>query len=394
MKNGARVSYADNLVLRNVWVSSFVLSLSLFGDALLYVILPVHADAFGVSLAMVGFLLAINRIIRTFAYGVIVEVAERIGLKKLCVIAATTAVASTLGYTILDGAFWLSLSRALWGLSYAALLLITLSYAAINPAKTGTRIGLSRSVEQIGPLLAMTAGAWLATIVGPKTVFGYLAAASSLAVLLAFFLFENAQPNTITRPTKRDRLFPRPDSLDVMIFWMGAGIDGVFTLSISLMWAEHVSLELAILLGGSILAARRLSEMLVAPFAGVIADRFGTRLPLTIAVVASILGFAMIGGDWLIAGSCLLVIARGALGTLFAAAVAKIYQDSKIKALARNQTWRDIGAATGPLAAGAALTILSPELLHIGLAAAFILAFLWFLRSPGWHILSSEHQTA
>ena len=388
------MSYADHLVLRNVWVSSFVLSLSLFGDALLYVILPVHADAFGVSLAMVGFLLAINRIIRTFAYGVIVEIAERIGLKKLCVIAATTAVASTLAYTILDGAFWLSLSRALWGLSYAALLLITLSYAAINPAKTGTRIGISRSVEQIGPLLAMTAGAWLATIVGPKTVFGYLAVASSLAVLLAFFLFENAQPNNIKRPTKRDRLLPRPDSLDVMIFWMGAGIDGVFTLSISLMWAEHVSLELAILLGGSILAARRLSEMLMAPFAGVIADRFGTRLPLTIAVVASILGFAMIGGDWLIAGSCLLVIARGALGTLFAAAVAKIYQDSKIKALARNQTWRDIGAAAGPLAAGAALTILSPKLLHIGLAAAFSLAFLWFLRSPGWHILSSEHQTA
>ena len=387
------MSYADHLVLRNVWVSSFVLSLSLFGDALLYVILPVHADAFGVSLAMVGFLLAINRIIRTFAYGVIVEIAERIGLKKLCVIAATTAVGSTLGYTILDGALWLSLSRALWGLSYAALLLITLSYAAINPAKTGSRIGLSRSVEQIGPLLAMTAGAWLATIVGPKTVFGYLAVASSLAVLLAFFLFENAQPNTIKRPAKRDCLFPRPDSLDVMIFWMGAGIDGVFTLSISLMWAEHVSLELAILLGGSILAARRLSEMLVAPFAGVIADQFGTRLPLTIAVVASILGFAMIGGDCLIAGSCLLVIARGALGTLFAAAVTKIYQDSKIKALARNQTWRDIGAAAGPLAAGAALTVISPEILHIGLAVAFSLAFLWFLKSPGWHILASEHQT-
>ena len=387
------MSYADHLVLRNVWVSSFVLSLSLFGDALLYVILPVHADAFGVSLAMVGFLLAINRIIRTFAYGIIVEIAARIGLKKLCLIAATTAVASTLGYAILDGAFWLSLSRALWGLSYAALLLITLSYAAINPAKTGTRIGLSRSVEQIGPLLAMTAGAWLATMVGPKTVFGYLAVGSSLAILLAFFLFEQAQPNSIKRPAKRDRLFPKPDSLDALIFWMGAGIDGVFTLSISLMWAAHVSLELAILLGGSILAARRLSEMLVAPFAGVIADRFGTRLPLTIAVVASILGFAMIGMNWLIVGSCLLVLARGALGTLFAAAVAKIYQDSKIKALARNQTWRDIGAAAGPLAAGAALTFISPELLHIGLAVAFSLAFLWFLKSPGWHILASEHQT-
>ena len=53
-----------------------------FGDALLYVILPVHADAFGVSMLMVGFLLAVNRIIRTFAYGFIADLAERIGLKK------------------------------------------------------------------------------------------------------------------------------------------------------------------------------------------------------------------------------------------------------------------------------------------------------------------------
>ena len=66
-ENGAGVSYADHLVLRNVWISSFVLSLSLFGDALLYVILPVHADTFGVNLAMVG-LLAINRIIRTLLW--------------------------------------------------------------------------------------------------------------------------------------------------------------------------------------------------------------------------------------------------------------------------------------------------------------------------------------
>jgi hypothetical protein len=106
------VLYADHLVLRNVWISSFVLSLSLFGDALLYVILPIHADVFGVSLATVGFLLSINRIVRIFAYGIIVDIAARIGLKKLCLIAATTGMASTFSYTILDGAFWLSMSRA------------------------------------------------------------------------------------------------------------------------------------------------------------------------------------------------------------------------------------------------------------------------------------------
>ena len=71
----------DRLILRNVWVSSSVLALSLFGDALLYVVLPVHAAAFGVSMVMVGFLLAVNRIIRIFAYGVIVQIAERIGVR-------------------------------------------------------------------------------------------------------------------------------------------------------------------------------------------------------------------------------------------------------------------------------------------------------------------------
>ena len=57
----AGVSMNDRLILRNVWVSSSVLALSLFGDALLYVVLPVHAAAFGVSMVMVGFLLEPKR---------------------------------------------------------------------------------------------------------------------------------------------------------------------------------------------------------------------------------------------------------------------------------------------------------------------------------------------
>ena len=41
----------DKLVHQNVWVSSWVLSISLLGDSLLYVILPVHAEAFGEDVA-------------------------------------------------------------------------------------------------------------------------------------------------------------------------------------------------------------------------------------------------------------------------------------------------------------------------------------------------------
>ena len=51
-----------------VIASSGVLSLTLLGDALLYAVLPVHAESFGVSLVWVGILLSANRFVRVFAY--------------------------------------------------------------------------------------------------------------------------------------------------------------------------------------------------------------------------------------------------------------------------------------------------------------------------------------
>ena len=44
--------------------------------------------------------------------------------------------------------------------------------------------------------------------------------------------------------------------------------------------------------------------------------------------------------------------------------------EDKINALARNQTWRDVGAAAGPLAAGACLAVIAPEMMHIFVALA------------------------
>ena len=377
----------DRLVLRNVWLSSWVLSFSLLGDALLYVVLPVHADAFGVSMIIVGFLLAVNRIIRIFAYGLIAHLVERIGVKRLCLIAAATASISTFGYGWLDGVIALTLSRMLWGLSFAALLLVTLTFAAVNPKKTGTRIGISRSVEQVGPLLAMTGGAWLATVVGPRDVFIYLGIATIFSAFLALMLNDKAQPVRLKKPIIHNRIFPRPDSLDLLIFWMGAGIDGVFIVLISLMWTQYLSVQMAILVGGSILAARRLCEMIVAPTAGIIADKLGVRIPLFITVSLAIAGFSLVGFGFLILGSIALVLARAALGTLFPAAVAKIYSENKVKALARNQTWRDIGAAAGPLIAGACLGIVSPETMHVLVAIAFSITFFVFSKSTGCKLL-------
>jgi len=368
---------------RSLWLSSGALSLSLLGDALIYIVLPVNADLFGVSLAWVGVLLAANRIVRTFSYGMLAVLGERIGIRNLCILASITAVISTAMYGLFQGWAPLLAARILWGLSYGALLLVALGYAASDRARTGTRVGVSRAIEQVGPLFALTAGAWLAGILGPRDVFFYLALISCIAALFAFML----PPRIAHVPTpgvSRPSALPKPDRLDILIFWMGFGVDGVFTMTVTIMLAKHVALEVAMLSGGLIFAGRRVIEMLAAPLSGFIADSFGVHRPLIAASVLLAIGLSCVGAGWLYAGAIAIVVARGALGTLIPAAVALFAPGGVLQPLARNQTWRDIGAALGPLITGFVLASTTPEFLHIIIAAAFFASLLWLLASPAW----------
>ena len=368
---------------RSLWLSSGALSFSLFGDALIYIVLPVNADLFGVSLAWVGVLLAANRIIRTFSYGAIALVGERIGMRNLCIIASVTAVVSTAMYAMFQGWAPLLAARILWGLSYGALLLVALGYAASDRARTGSRVGVSRAVEQVGPLLALTVGAWLAGVVGPREVFFYLAVVTCPAALFAIML-----PPRVARPAasagSRPGILPKPDRLDILIFWMGFAIDGVFTMTVTIMLAKHIALEMAMLSGGLFFAGRRVAEILAAPSSGYIADRFGVHGPLLGSSLLLVVGLALVGMGWLYTGAVAIVVARGALGTLIPAAVALFAPAGLLHPLARNQTWRDIGAALGPLTTGFVLHLTTPETLHIVLAVVFLVSLLWLVTSPNW----------
>ena len=359
------------------------MSLAILGDSLLYIVLPVNAELFGVSLIWVGILLAANRIVRTFTYGAVAAFGERIGIKKLCILASVTAVISTAMYGLFQGWAPLLAARILWGLSYAALLLVALGYAASDRSRTGTRVGTSRALEQIGPLLAVTAGAWLAGIVGPRDAFLYLAVLTVISVVLAILLPPPAA-DVPPAPVSRPQMLPKPDRLDMLIFWTGFAIDGVFIMTITIMLAAHVDLKLAMLSGGLIIAGRRIAELVAAPLSGIVADRFGVRRPLIAAGFLLAAGLAFVGVGWLIAGVLVIIVARGALGTLIPAAVALFAQGRVLQPLARNQTWRDIGAAAGPLTAGFMLDFATPESLHLVLSVVFLASLLWLIASPDW----------
>ena len=371
----------DRAVQKNVWLSSWVLSVSLLGDALLYIVLPINADAFGISIATVGFLLAVNRIIRTFTYNLVVNFGQVVGSKKLAVIAASTAVISTFGYAVFEGVLLLSLSRIIWGLSYAGLLIVTLHFASLNREKTGIRIGLSRSIEQVGPLVAMLVGALLVANVGPRDIFLYCGLASIFGIFLSVFLADIGSDGNLKTRSEKSFSIPLPKSIDILIFWTGFGIDGVFTVTIVLMWAEVSGPQNAMVVGAFILAIRRLSEMVLGPLSGQISDRFGNALPLTVMLGLCATGYFLIGIGVLLMGCVLLVLCRGALGTLFPAAASKLYPEQRIYSLTRNQTWRDIGAAAGPFLTGLLLGFMSPGAIHLGTLGCFLIALWWFFLS-------------
>jgi len=81
------------------------LGLSLPADVVLYLLLPMYASQFGVTLAEAGMLLAANRLVRIAGYGFVARFYARNGDRLTCTIAVVAAAVCGLGYATLSS-FW------------------------------------------------------------------------------------------------------------------------------------------------------------------------------------------------------------------------------------------------------------------------------------------------
>src|SRR4029077_7525243 len=118
---------------RNSRNASLTLAFAQPGDTLLYLLLPLHPVAFGVSLAEAGFLLAANRLVRIAGYGWIARFYAERGPRAACLLAALGSVLATLAYALLAGLWGLLAARLLWGLSFAAMNIATQALATAEP---------------------------------------------------------------------------------------------------------------------------------------------------------------------------------------------------------------------------------------------------------------------
>ena len=134
--------------------AALALAFASFGDAFLYPFLPVNFESVGVPIMWVGLLLSINRFVRIVSNTIIVHAFARYGLRSIMILAVALAIPSTFGYGIATGLVaWLSL-RVLWGLAFSAMRIGTLGYALQHNRK-GFALGVSRSLQESGPMLAL-----------------------------------------------------------------------------------------------------------------------------------------------------------------------------------------------------------------------------------------------
>jgi len=369
---------ADAAGWRTIIGSSSIMSLALLGDALLYAVLPAYAESFGLSLPWVGVMLSANRIVRVFAYGIITNLTHSIGVRRMCIGAAIVATLSTALYGFGHGPVTMLIARVLWGLTYATLVLVTLSYAMESRERAGTRVGVGQAIQRVGPILALLCGAWLVGQVGPKTVFIILAIPTALAIPVALAL---PKINKAKAHPGKSISLSKPKPIDVLFFLQGYGVDGVFAVSITLIFARDSSLSVAVMSGGALLAMRHFGEAIAAPLFGWIADRVGAHRVFGMAALLTMLGFVGVAVGLTVMGALVMLLFRGALASLGPAVIAQSLDDDEdvLGPLARMQTWRDIGASCGPLATGFLLTVVSAEIQHAMVAVALAAGLLYWI---------------
>ena len=258
---------------RGVALSALVIGIGLIGDTLIYAVLPLYHEQFGIPLTMVGVLLSLNRWVRLLANSAVAALGGWLGARTLLIGAAAGSAVSTTLYGLDGGEALQILARSLWGVSFAALNLGSLAYAVSERVHAGKRVGLSRGMVGVAQACSLIGGALLVLAVGPRNVFLIFGALTALSLVAALMLPELPQERVHPRGFR----LPRPQRLEIWGFLLGFTGDGVFLLTLAFLLRDSVTSVTPILATALVLSLRSLVEASGGPLGGWMSDRFGAR---------------------------------------------------------------------------------------------------------------------
>jgi MFS family permease len=358
---------------------STVMALALLGDSLLYVVLPLHAPALGLSALQVGVLLSANRFVRMLTNTGASRLMRRLPGGPVFTAAAILAAVTTAWYAVAPVFLSFLLARLLWGLSFSALRLccfVTVLREATDRTR-GRLMGSYQAISRTGSFVAVMLGGALYDAFGYRSAIFAMAAGTALAVPLAARVGGWEPPDGAGLPTgspirARRRWSPPPldEAWQVRLlavkwsaFSLAFVVRGVVTatLALFLLGAFGERFGPGGVLGVATVASwligvRWMSEIGLAAPLGALSDRIGraraaTGWLLTAAAAAAALALAPAAALALAAATTLFIAASGLGATLDAAAGDLSPPGRRAEEMSAYADWTDMGAALGPLLA-------------------------------------------
>lgn len=319
---------------------------------MLYATLPQYAPQLAIPAVWVGFILSINRLIRPILNPIALRLIQKLGFNIMVCMGILAASVSTLCYA-LSSFLWLLLAgRFSWAFAFATLRLAALQYASGHTAKTGLHMGVSRAVQEIGPLLSL----WFAPFLLSYFTIHQVFVALGLLNLLGLVLLAKLPALTLPHSIISWSFNLLPSKWNAYTFIISFLADGLLVVCLAPLLGLNQKPEQVTALVAFYLIVKRLSVLLLAPLAGMLADKFGLYRVFSGAMAGLFLAclFLVFG---LITSGVLLAFLSGSVGLSIAPGGSIARSTSVTQSLSINATWRDLGAGIGSLAAGLLISL-------------------------------------
>ncbi len=354
---------------------SAVLAFSLFGDSLLYNVLPLYAESLGLPLFSVGLLLSANRWVRLLSNSAASRVFRRWGLFWPLMAAAVLGMISTMGYVVPGGLGVFLAARLLWGICWSHLRLgaFMAVVAATAQSALGAAMGWMHAITRLGSAATVLFGGLLVDVVGYHRGVFIMAVLSGGAVVL-LLSYRQSLENTTTEhfgpaeavddpagsPPIHVQLSPLFCNLS--IFAVSLINTGLVMASLSLLLRERLGTEVVILgaalgiatFSGVLHSLRWVSAFIVSPLVGGFSDRWGrwfVYLWLSVVQIAALAALALLAEPVLtVLAAVVLFFAGNSLKVVLDAAIGDSVRGlSSALVIGRFNSASDLGAASGPL---------------------------------------------
>jgi len=399
------------------------LALSLLGDATLYAVLPSSeiASQAGLNLAMVGFLLGINRLVRILFNGLAGWIYDRLPRRSLMLISLGIGTISTMLYAVGSGLFILTVGRVLWGLAWSGMWIgansMTLDVSNdLNRGQVNGRlqmwffIGVALSSFCGGlftDLFTYRGGLWVSTVLsalGLLVWIRYLPETRPRITDQDDRLKDEVLHNKTGFPWKLTITCSLPFFINRLIF---TGVLG----STTILWLKqfvndgHLSFEQLTIplatMSGTFIAIRVLVSVLSVPQVGKFSDHLNRRW-LVLAIIFVLFGA---GGLFLLAapnfwvsilGIILAAIAGGSIPALIPTLIGdQVQQSQQSRSMGYIFSFGDLGSALGPPIALSLVGFISLPTLFIGCSIILLLTgfFTVYFALQENHLLSQLQKT-